>query len=169
MLPRGKSSVEGPWSSFEDAQQTFEKITPYQTTIEDLKALKLDPRTQPNITLLNYSDVLNRFVPNASISLETLDGGVSECIKAKTACQGYEVVQKHIKRNRTGNFWTDFLNFNRHTDVTGWSFNGVLLIKDNVVIYKLVGGQPLIREEENNRNPLGPLQGIGEGAARSAF
>jgi hypothetical protein len=169
MLPHGTSNVEGPWESFEEAQQTFDKIIPYRTTIEDLKALNLDPHSQPNIAILNYSDVLRRFVPNASISVDHLDAGVWECISAKTACQGFEVVQKSIQRNRTGNFLADFLNFDREVDVTGWSFNGVLLIKDNVVIYKLVSGQPLIREQEKNKNPLGPLQGAGEAAVKSGF
>lgn len=169
MLPHGDTKVEGSWKSFEDAQQTFDRIIPYQTTIEDLKALKLDPHTRPNITILNYSDVLRRFAPGNLSNLDELDGGVRECLSAKTACQGYEVVQKTIKRKRTGNFWSDFLNFTRETDVTGWSFNGVLLIRNNTVIYKLTGGQPLIHEEERNRNPLGPLQGAGEAAVKSSF
>ena len=169
MLPHGTSKVDGPWASFEQAQQTFDSIIPHRTTIEDLKALKLDPHSNPNISILNYSEVMRRFVPNASISVDSLDGGVWECISAKTACQGYEVTQKSIKRKRTGNFWSDFLNFRREVDVTGWSFTGVLLIKDNVVVYKLISGQPLISEQENNRNPLGPLQGAGEAALRNSF
>ena len=169
LLPHGNSNVEGPWQSFEEAQQTFDRIVPYQTTLADLKGMNLDPYSQPNISILNYSDVLRRFAPNAPASPDNLDAGVWECITAKTACQGFEVIQKSIKRKRTGNFLGDFLNFNRQVDVSGWSFNGVVLIKDNVVIYKLVGGQPLIREQETNRNPLGPLQGVGEAAVRSSF
>lgn len=169
MLPHGNVNVEGPWKSYDEAQQAFDRIVPYQTTVDDLKALKLDPHAQPNITILNYSDVLRRFVPGTLTSLDDLDGGVRECISAKNACRGYEVVQKSIQRKRTGSFLADFLNFTRETDVSGWSFNGMLLIKDNTVIYKLTGGQPLIREEERNRNPLGPLQGAGEGAVRNSF
>ncbi len=169
LLPEGDVKVEGPWHSFEEAQQAFDKIVPYSTTIEDLKGMKLDPRTQPNITILNYSDVLRRFVPNASINVDHLDAGVWECISAKTACQGFEINQKSIKRDRTGNFLADFLNFKREVDVTGWSFNGVLLIKDNIVVYKLVSGQPLIREQEKVKNPLGPLQDAGGAAVRNGL
>lgn len=169
LLPRGNTVVEGPWQSFEEAQQTFDKIIPYQTSVEDLKVLGLDPKSSPNITLLNYSDVLRRFIPSPSINSDDLDAGVSDCIKAKTACRGFEIDQKFIKRTRSGNFWADFLNFKRQVDVTGWHFNGMLLIKDNVVVYKLIGGQPLIHELEQNRNPLGPLQGVGESTVRSLF
>ncbi|NDU92764.1 MAG: hypothetical protein G3I10_09205 [Ferrovum sp.] len=34
----------------------------------------------------------------------------------------------------------------------------ILLIKDNVVIYKLTGGEPAIHKNEEHLNPLGPLQ-----------
>lgn len=169
MLPHGASKVEGPWASFEEARLAFEKVVPYQTTLADLKALNIDPHAQPNITILSYSDVMRRFMPNAAIGADDLDAGVLECIRAKTACQGYEVVQRSVKRKRTGNFFSDFLNFSREVDVSGWSFNGVLLIKDDVVIYKLSGGQPLIREQESSQNPLGPLQGAGEATLRNGF
>lgn len=168
LLPHGDHAIEGPWTSFEEAQRTFDAITPYQTRIEDLTALGLDPVRTPNITLLNYSDVVNRFVPSTVVDSGELDAGVSDCIRAKMACKGFEIDQRHIKRNRTGNFWADFMSFKRRTDVVGWHFKGMLLFKDDLVVYKLIGGQPLIRETEQNMNPLGPLQGIGESSLRYA-
>lgn len=51
----------------------------------------------------------------------------------------------------------------------GWRFNGMLLIKDNMVVYKLISGQPLIREREQSRNPLGPLQEFAGSAMKGAF
>ncbi|MBS4095777.1 MAG: hypothetical protein KGZ83_02945 [Sulfuricella sp.] len=162
LLPRGETVAESPWQSFEDAQQTFNQIVPRVTTVADLKRLKLDPLSNPNITLLNYSDVLRRFIPSPAIDPNDLEAGVRECLQAKSACSGYEVDQRSLKRKRFGNFWVDFLNFQRKTDIVGWRFNGVILIKDGVVIYKLTGGQPHIHEHEDSRNPLGPFQGIGE-------
>ncbi|MBS1147339.1 MAG: hypothetical protein H6R08_1515 [Proteobacteria bacterium] len=169
LLPSSDAVLEGQWNSFEDAQRTFDKIIPYQTTVEDLKTLGLDARTTPNITLLNYSDVLQRFIPSPSINSEELDSGVSDCLKAKMACRGYEIDQRSIKRNRYGNFWVDWLNFKRKVDVTGWHFRGMVLIKDELVVYKLVGGQPMIHELEKSDNPLGPFQGVGESTLRSQF
>lgn len=106
--------------------------------------------------------MLRRFIPSPSINAHDLDPGVQECITAKTACKGYEIDQRTIRRKRDGNFWADFLNFSRKVDVVGWRFNGVILIKDKLVVYKLSGGQPSIHELEENKNPLGPFQGIGE-------
>jgi len=162
LLPKGETETEGPWQTFWEAQQTFDKIIPHQTTVEALKQLKLDPEPNPNVTILNYSDVLRRFIPSPTINASDLDPGVQECISAKTACKGYEIDQRVMKRNRYGNFWADVFNFERKGDIAGWRFNGVILIKDDLVVYKLTGGQPAIHEREENKNPLGPFQGFGE-------
>jgi len=162
LLPEGKGFIESPWNSYTEAEQVFKQIVPYQTTIADLKLLKLDPLSNPNVTILNYSDVLRRFLPSSSINTEDLDAGVQECIKALSSCQGYEIDHRVTQRKRYGNFLADFFNFKRKVDIVGWRFNAVLLIKNNLVIYKLTGGQPSIHEHEESMNPLGPFQGSGE-------
>lgn len=169
LLPSSDIVIEGQWNSFEDGQKTFDRIIPYQTTVEDLKKLGLDLKSTPNVTLLNYSDVLQRFIPSPSINSEELDTGVSDCLKAKMACRGFEINQRVVERNRFGNFWVDFLGFKRKVDVTGWHFRGMVLIKDRLVVYKLVNGQPLIHELETSENPLGPFQGVGESTLRGMF
>ena len=83
-----------------------------------------------------------------------------DCIRVRTDCQGYELDQKMLRRDRYGNFWLDFFNFNRKTMTTGWEFNAVWLVKNDLVVYKLISGKPQVREDETRRNPLGPLQGI---------
>ena len=45
---------------------------------------------------------------------------------------------------------------------TGWRFNALVVLKDDLVVYKLWGGQPTIRETEKDTRPLGPLQNLGE-------
>ena len=169
LLPRARTSTVGPWQNYHEAQQAFDKIIPYQTTLEDLRTLKLDPASNPNITILNYSDVIRRFIPSPSVSADELAPGVRECILAKGACNGYEIVQQSNMRKRYGNFWADFLNFKRKVEITGWSFSGVILVKDNIVIYTLAGGQPAIYTLEESKNPLGPLQGSGESAFRNSI
>lgn len=56
----------------------------------------------------------------------------------------------------------DVLGFSRETVTTGWKFNGLILLKNGVVIYKLTGGKPSIAEHEESRNPLGPVQVVGQ-------
>lgn len=162
LLPKSTSVTKTPWATYREAQLNFDKIVPGKTTFAELKDLQLDPEANPNIVILNYSDILMRFLPNASISMADLDTGVRECITAKTVCRGYTINQKTVFRNREGNFLADVLGFRRETVVTGWSFNGLVLLKADVVVYKLTGGQPQILEHENVNSPLGPFMGIGQ-------
>lgn len=158
LLPTSQDVTVNPWKSYQEMQRLFDSITPHQTTVGDLKAMGLDPHANPNIVILNYSDILRHFIPSPSINADDLDQGVRECIRATTNCEGYEISQSSVERNRYGNFLVDFFNFERKTDVVGWRFNGIVLIKNSVVIYKLTGGEPSIHKYEEHLNPLGPLQ-----------
>ncbi|HEX2197368.1 MAG TPA: hypothetical protein VHG88_01920 [Burkholderiales bacterium] len=162
LLPSSREATASPWKSYEEAQLTFDKVIPGQTTETDLKTLRLDPRSNPNIAILNYADVLMRFVPHSSISLTDLDSGVRECLSAKVLCKGFAISQSSVNRNRNGNFVFDVLGFSKSTQITGWKFQGLLLLKEGVVIYKLSGGTPSIAQEEEANNPLGPVQSIGQ-------
>jgi hypothetical protein len=161
LLPRSKEATASPWATYREAQAAFDRIIPGKTTAEDLRELSLDPETVPNIAILNYSDVLRRFMLNQSVTLSDLDRGVQECVMAKTMCRGLEINQRLVKKHRNGSFWLDLLGFKRETHTEGWRFNALVLLKDGVVVYKLTGGQPVIQESEHTQNPLGPVQSIG--------
>lgn len=160
MLPRSEQTTASAWASYGAAQRTFDYIVPGRTTVAELKALNLDPASNANIAILNYSDVLRRFMINQSVSLSDLDSGVLECVIAKTLCRGFEVEQKLMTRHRKGNFWLDIFGFRRETRVAGWRFNGLVLLKGDVVVYKLTGGQPTIEEHQDAQTPLGPVQSL---------
>src|SRR5690349_230857 len=162
LLPRTSNVTKSPWASYRDMQLTFDKIIPGKTNMAELKELQLCPETNPNIAIINYSEILTRFLPNPSLTLADLDGGVRDCIAAKTGCRGLTLTHKQTVRNREGNFFADVFGFKRETFITGWAFNGLILMKDDVVIYKLTGGQPQIQEYEHVTSPLGPVMGIGQ-------
>jgi hypothetical protein len=160
LLPGAKTSVKGPWSSFEEAHEFFEAVHPYKTTVNDLRKMGFNLESGNNITILNYPDVIRRFVPPVATDGYQLDQGVADCIASNMNCKGYEIDQKYLRHQRYGNFWADFFNFRRQTQTSGWAFNAVLLVKDDKVIYKLTGGQPKIEQDESRRNPLGPFQAM---------
>ena len=73
LLPSTRKDTKSPWNSYEEAKAAFDQIVPYKTTSEDLKKLGFDPFNTPNIALLTYMDVVQRFMPNPSITLRELD------------------------------------------------------------------------------------------------
>lgn len=161
LLPKEKNLTVGIWNSYEEAENTFDLITPYVTNIHDLIDLNLNPEGNKNITILNYAEIANRFDLGGGIKEYIPDKGISECIIAKSECRGYLVNEKVLKSKRYGNFLSDLLNFKRKTDITGWEFKGVILIKNNLVVYKLSSGIPALHEKVESFRPLGPFQGGG--------
>ena len=161
LLPKSREATASPWQTYQDAQDAFDKIIPGQTTIADLRQMALDPAKNANIAILNYADVMRKFMLNQSFSINDLDNGVRECVTAKVACRGFEINQSQVHRQRQGNVVLDVLGFQRETHTAGWRFNGLILLKDDVVVYKLTGGQPAIQQTEENQNPLGPVQAVG--------
>src|SRR5690349_23460307 len=124
MLPKSKEVTASQWQTYQDAEETFDKIIPGQTTVADLRAMKLDPASNANIAILNYADVMRKFMLNQSFSVQDLDQGVRDCVMAKVACRGFEVTQSMVNKDRQGNVVLDVLGFYRETQTTGWRFNG---------------------------------------------
>jgi hypothetical protein len=162
LLPRAEFATQETWHEYEAAKAAIDRILPMQSRRADLAADGIDPRSNAAVTILSYSDVVQRFAVGSSIRQEELDPGIRQCLTAGKACTGYSIVLKRTSRKRIGNFWLDSLNFRRETDVTGWSFNALILFVDDLVVYTLHGGQPRVHEKEMVRNPLGPLQGWGQ-------
>jgi hypothetical protein len=45
---------------------------------------------------------------------------------------------------------------------TGWKFDAIIVLVNDVVVYKLSSGTPSVDVNELAVKPLGPAQGIGE-------
>ena len=162
MLPSSKLTYKSPWDSFEEAKSAFDKITPYETNTKEMQALGFDPFTTPNIRILTYVDIMNRFMPNPSVKKEELAEGIQFCIDAKADCSAYEFDPRVIKTQRYGNVLLDLFNFRRRSTESGWRFEALIVIVDHIVVYKLWGGNPMIDQNKETKNPLGPLQNSGD-------
>ncbi len=159
-LPRTEDTTRSRWNSFAEAMADYEKITPYATTVDTLKDLGFDPFTQPNIKILSYLEITERFMPNQSITLDDLDPGLSFCLRSRSLCQAYEARPAKAKTKRVGNVFMDLLTFKRRTVASGWSFNALVVLSDGIVVYKVWSGDPVITGDKLRDNPLGPLQGV---------
>ncbi|QJR14188.1 hypothetical protein [Usitatibacter palustris] len=162
LLPKTSSEVDSPWGSYEEARAAIERIEPGQTTLADLREHGISLASNPNIEMLSYSDIVLRFPMNWGLALEAADPGLRDCLKAGKECTGVAIKVTKMRRERIGNFWLDALRFKRETEITGWSFNALLLVIDGRIVYTLYGGQPSVREHEIAKNPLGPLQNWGD-------
>jgi hypothetical protein len=160
MLPQVSSVTTSPWTTFDAAREAIERIEPGRTTIGELRAVGIDPYANANVQLLSYSDVALRF-PNTN-SLDQPDAGLRQCLRAGKSCTGYAITARGSRRERIGNFFQDALGFKRVVEVTGWSFNAMVLLVDERVVYTLYGGQPKVHELEITRQPLGPIQNVGD-------
>jgi hypothetical protein len=161
LLPHAREETQTPWHTYAEAQTMFSRIVPGTTTLSELKALGVDPEQTSNIAILNHADLLRRLVPVPIFDVALLDPGLAKCATTPRRCFGYEIEQKHLDRNRTGNFWLDVLNFRRTVDVIGWEFDAIVVVQDDRVVFKQWSGKPNIRQVERQHTPLGPLQGVG--------
>lgn len=162
LLPKARTELTSGWRSFEEARATMDRIVPYRTTAAELNAMGIDPYVTPNVQLLTYSDILLRFPLSGSMPPERMERGLRECLEAGKACAGYFITARDTNRDRIGDFWLDAFRFKRIVEVTGWSFNALVLVVDGRVVYAIHGGQPVIHEQETTTQPLGPLQNWGD-------
>ena len=161
LLPHSKEDVRTPWPSYSDAQAMFDRIVPYTTSMAELKASGIDPEKTPNVAILSHADLLRKITAGSSIDIRSLNPELQSCLMENKSCIAYEIEQTHLDRKRFGNFWLDFLSFHRRVDISGWQFDAIVVVRNARVIYKLWSGKPNIQQLQEERNPLGPLQGWG--------
>lgn len=162
LLPKASDSTEVPWKTFEEAREAVEAIEPYRSSKSALISDGFNPYHNPSVTILSYPEIVQRFSAGNALRRDEYDQGIRSCLVAGKACSGYAIAVKRVKHDRIGNFWLDMLGFVRRTNTTGWSFNALILFVDDEVVYTTYSGQPKMDEMQVRRNPLGPLQSIGD-------
>ena len=119
-LPKSHTLTLVSWTSFDEAKAAIDKIVPYQSRRAELAAQGIDPVENPAITILNYSDIAQRFAVGAIVGADQLDRGIRECLIAGKSCTGYQIAARRSNRNRVGNFWL----------TTRWAISGRLQSRD---------------------------------------
>jgi hypothetical protein len=146
-----------PWRSFRTTKQAYDRIVVTQTTADDLEALRLDPASSEASTVVSYVDVLAYFAPNKGIALEAADPGVQRCVHIRERCIAWRIEITRRKQQRIGMALLDWMLFRRTTRTTGWDFRMLVLMEDDLVIYKLWSALPSILEYRDRIWPLGFL------------
>lgn len=168
VLPSTVEKTESPFQTYKSAEDAYAQVKPFVTTTKELKARGFDPYTTPNIRVLNYLDLVPRFLPQQSMKMDDLDPAVQACLTARDRCSGWLAEPSISSKDRTGNVALDVLGFERETTSTGWKASMLLLVQEGVVVYKLWSGTPTILEVKTEKKPLGPLQDL-SGPAASAI
>ncbi len=158
LLPTGEEDVITPWHDFDDAKKSFDQIIPYTTDMDTVRKLGFDPAKTPNVQILSPSQVVKIVLPPPIQDKIDIPQGIQDCMKAQERCVGYLMEPSQIDRKRVGNFMLDFLNFKRNTVTTGWQLGALIVVVDNLVVFKQMSGRPQIQETEVRKNPLGPFQ-----------
>lgn len=158
MSAKGRAKVETKWKTFDAAKHDFDHIKPNETMTEDLVYLGFHPCGNPNVRVLTYLEVMNRFVPNSSVKMEDVPQPVRDFIAAQEKGCAYEVEVIDERSKRYGNLLLDVLSFDRKTCYQGWNFKALVLVKDDVVVYTMWSGQPKTERHERKVRPLGPVQ-----------
>ena len=162
LLPRGSNEQPSGFDSFESAQRALEQVLPFRTTVAELAGLGFDPAGGRNVTRVPYPEVVTRLAPHPGVPLETLDEGVRACVAAQAQCRAYVFHLGGQTQRREGSFWLDFFNFKRTTAVAGWRFDGLVVVRGELVVFRNFGGEARIDRTERQVNPLGPLQRAGD-------
>jgi hypothetical protein len=160
MLPSEEKELVGGFSTFEEAYETYYTIVVGETSSDVLADMGFDILHSSNTQILTYTDVLGIFMSNQNIDKGDLPEGVLECLEANTGCKAYRFVSEHRDEKRYGNFFIDMLNFRKKSSTTGWRFEALVVIVDDIVAYVDYRGERNINLKEVERNPLGPLQGL---------
>lgn len=159
LLPSTETETKG-FSSYEEAYGAFQLIYEGQTRITELPSIGFDPELSPNVTILRYTDVVSIFLSNPSLTKNDIPKGILDCLKAQNGCVAYKFQMENINNKRFGNFAADALNFRKRTHISGWTFEVLIVVVDDIVVYALHNGSKHIDKTEIKRNPLGPLQDL---------
>jgi hypothetical protein len=168
LLPRQTDIKNTSFRNYQAVETAYQQITPGTTRASDLSQIGFDSSEAPNVEVLSYLGVIERFMPRDSIKFDNLDPSVQSCIEARDRCTAYVFRPERLHQRRTGNIFLDVMGFERQTVSYGWSAEVMVLVLDGRVAYKVMSGHPNIQNFEDKVQPLGPLQDLGDTALHTA-
>jgi hypothetical protein len=160
LLPSQSEIGDSKFESYAAVNKAFAQIALHRSSVGDLSALGFDSQNTPNVAVLSYLEIVERFMPNSSMAFDKLDPAVQDCIMARSACQGYVFKVEHREFQRTGSLFLDIFGFEHTTTETGWTAQVLVLVQDGHVTHKLLSGQPNVRIVRDDVQPLGPMQNL---------
>ena len=160
LLPNQSEAGTSKFETYGEVRGAFDHIALRQSSVGDLSDLGFDAQNTPNVAVLSYLEIVERFMPNSSMAFDHLDPAVQSCIMARDNCQGYVFKLQHHDFTRSGSLFLDMFGFDHTTTETGWSAQVLVLVQNGKVTHKLLSGEPNVRIVREQIQPLGPLQDL---------
>jgi hypothetical protein len=160
LLPSQSEIGESKFESYDAVNKAFDQISLHRSSVGDLSSLGFDAVNTPNVAVLSYLEIVERFMPNSSMAFDKLDPAVQDCIMARSACQGYVFKVEHREFQRSGSLFLDLFGFAHTTTESGWTAQVLVLVQDGHVTHKLLSGEPNVRIVREDVQPLGPMQNL---------
>jgi hypothetical protein len=161
VLPHETNVDSSKFQTYDQVTASYGGVHLGQTRLNELPALGLDTQTSPNIEVLSYTEIVNRFLPAKTVTLQQAPPGVRLCIEAQYRCSAYVFHLEHSRKQRSGSVVPDLLGIEQNTVNDGWSAEIVLLLEDDLVVYKVISGTPHTQDRHEKTRPLGPFQDLG--------
>ncbi len=168
LLPYQSDICNSNFKTYQEVETAYNTIAPGNTRATDLGAIGFDAVGSPNVEVLSYLGIIERFLPRDSMRFDNLDPAVQGCVEARERCTALVFKPERQEQARVGNIILDIMGFQRTTVNRGWSAEVVLLVRDGRVAYKVMSGKPRIEDYHDKVQPLGPLQDIGGAVMRTA-
>ncbi len=160
LLPSQSEIGDTAFDSYGSVRHAFDKIALRQSSVSDLSTLGFDSQHTPNVAVLSYLEIVERFMPNSSMAFDKLDPAVQDCIMARTSCEGFVFKVEHHEFQRSGSLFLDLFGFEHLTTETGWTAEVLVLVQDGHVTHKILSGEPNVRVVRDDIEPLGPMQNL---------
>lgn len=139
MLPRQGDSAATEFKSLKDLAVAYARVQPGLTRASQLAGLGFDTTT-PNVEVLSYLGVMERFMTGDSTRFDRLDAALQSCIEARDRCTAFVFKPgDQLRSHASGMLAT--LGFGVAT-AAARAAEVTLLVQNGRVAYKMMTGVP---------------------------
>src|SRR5512140_3646968 len=89
LLPHETKVSSNSFQTYEQVQAAYTDVVPGATRLTDLPKLGFDTTTTPNVEILSYLGVIERFMPRNTVSFDRLAPPVQSCIESQDRCSAF--------------------------------------------------------------------------------
>jgi hypothetical protein len=136
LLPRQSDTNDHGIRSLKELADAYARVKPGSTRASQLARLGFDT-SNPNVEVLSYLGVIERFMPHDTVGFDHLDVAIQDCIEARDRCTAlvFKPAETHVREaGMLSMFAMD------SAKAAGEAAEVTLLVQDGRVAYKTIRG-----------------------------